>query len=61
MILGNLVIYAAGIPVLAATTGMGLGDAVTKGALVFLPWDLAKVIAASLLLPYVWRVAGRWE
>lgn len=58
MALGNLVIYAVGVPVLAVATGMGLPAAILSGALVFLPWDATKVVAAALLLPAAWRVVG---
>lgn len=58
MIAGNFVIYAIGVPVLAVVTGLSPAEALVKGALVFLPWDLAKVLIASLLLPSLWRMAG---
>jgi biotin transport system substrate-specific component len=58
MTAGNLVIYALGVPVLAATFAMPIGEAVSRGALVFLPWDAAKVVAASLALPFAWRAIG---
>ena len=58
MILGTLVIYAIGVPVLALTYPLPFATALTNGALVFLPWDLAKVVLAAILLPVAWRVAG---
>jgi biotin transport system substrate-specific component len=57
MVLGTLVIYLFGVPVLAIVTGMPLADALWSGAIVFVPWDLAKVAIAALLLPAAWRLA----
>ncbi len=59
MALGSLVIYAVGVPALSVTTGMPLTDAVLLGAVVFLPWDAAKTLAAAALLPLAWRLVGR--
>jgi biotin transport system substrate-specific component len=58
MVIGTLVVYAIGVPVLAIVTGRPLAESVGLGALVFVPWDLAKVAAAALFLPLAWRVAG---
>jgi biotin transport system substrate-specific component len=57
MVLGNLVIYAIGVPVLAISLGMTTGDALWYGAIVFVPWDAFKVVVAAGLLPLAWRVA----
>jgi biotin transport system substrate-specific component len=59
MVGGTLLIYALGVPVLAATTGMAIGDAIWNGAAVFVPWDAAKVAIAMLGLPLAWRLVGR--
>jgi biotin transport system substrate-specific component len=58
MVLGNLVIYAVGVPVLIAITGLDLGTALRVGALDFVPWDLIKIAAAAALLPLAWRLVG---
>ena len=58
MLIGTLVVYAIGVPVLAIVAGLPFANALQAGALVFVPWDLAKVAAAALLLPLAWRVAG---
>ena len=58
MLIGTLIVYAIGVPVLTIVTGLAFADALEVGALVFLPWDIAKVLAAAFLLPYAWRVAG---
>ena len=57
MALGNLVIYLIGVPVLAIVGGLAWTDAVQGGALVFLPWDAAKIAVAALVLPLAWRLA----
>ena len=58
MLLGNVAIYALGVPVLAILLGLPLMTAVWEGAVVFVPWDLAKVALAAGILPLAWRVAG---
>jgi biotin transport system substrate-specific component len=58
MVLGNLVIYAVGVPVLIAITGLDLPTALRVGALDFIPWDLIKIAAAAALLPLAWRLVG---
>lgn len=55
MVLGNLVIYAIGVPVLMAVAGIDLATALRVGALDFVPWDLIKIAAAAALLPLAWR------
>jgi len=55
MVLGNLLVYAVGVPVLIAVTGLDLATAVRVGALDFVPWDLIKIAAAAALLPLAWR------
>jgi biotin transport system substrate-specific component len=56
MVFGTVVIYALGVPVLAIVTGRPIADAVWSGAAVFVPWDLAKVALAAILLPQAWRM-----
>jgi biotin transport system substrate-specific component len=59
MAAGNLLIYAIGVPVLAAAAGLSLADAIWNGAAVFLPWDAFKISLAAGLLPLAWRALGR--
>lgn len=59
MVLGNLLIYAIGVPVLALVLEMTPTDAIWNGALVFVPWDAFKVLVAAGLLPLAWRALGR--
>lgn len=58
MVIGNLVIYAIGVPVLAWALGLSAGDALFYGAIVFIPWDAFKVLVAAGLLPLAWRAVG---
>jgi biotin transport system substrate-specific component len=59
MVLGTVVIYVIGVPVLMLVTGMSPTSAIVDGALVFVPWDLAKVVVAAVCVPLAWRAAGR--
>ncbi len=59
MILGNLLIYAIGVPVLGVVLEMTPADALWQGAVVFVPWDAFKVVVAAGLLPLAWRAGGR--
>ena len=58
MVVGNLVIYAIGVPYLAISIGVGLGEAVALGLLPFLVGDGLKILLAAGLLPAAWRLAG---
>jgi len=58
MIIGNLAIYAIGVPVLIGITGLDFATAVRIGALDFVPWDLIKIAAAAAVLPLAWRAVG---
>lgn len=58
MAIGTLAIYAIGVPVLAAVAGLAPWTAITNGALVFLPWDAAKLVVAAVALPGAWRLVG---
>ncbi|WP_433497908.1 biotin transporter BioY [Sphaerimonospora sp. CA-214678] len=59
MVLGNLVIYAFGLPVLIAVTGLDLGTALVEGAGKFVLGDLLKIALAAGLLPAAWKLANR--
>ncbi|GAA3129599.1 biotin transporter BioY [Planomonospora alba] len=59
MVLGNLTIYAFGLPVLMATLGLGLGEALAAGVVPFLVGDAVKIAFAAGLLPAAWRLARR--
>lgn len=51
---GVLVVYALGIPVQAAITGLPLGAAALT-SIVFLPGDLVKITLATLLTLTLWK------
>ena len=59
MILGNLLIYAVGVPVLAMVAPMPAADALRLGALNFIASDALKIAIAAGLLPLAWSVIGR--
>jgi biotin transport system substrate-specific component len=58
MLFGTFVIYLIGVPILAIVTGMAFTEAIYWGAIVFIPWDLAKVAVATFAFPAAWRLAG---
>ncbi len=58
MVLGNLVIYAVGVPYLAAALGIDLVEAIRLGAIPVLVGDALKILLAAGLLPAAWRLAG---
>ncbi|WP_034265795.1 biotin transporter BioY [Actinospica robiniae] len=59
MVLGNLVIYACGVPYLAHAAHLSAGDALHYGLTVFLLGDALKILLAAGLLPGAWKLAGR--
>ena len=61
MVLGNLIIYAIGVPYLALAIGVDLAEAVALGALPFLVGDGLKILLAAGLLPAAWRLSGRFR
>jgi biotin transport system substrate-specific component len=58
MVIGNLIIYAFGVPWLMAATGMPLFVALEAGVWRFVLGDALKIALAAGLLPLAWRVAG---
>jgi biotin transport system substrate-specific component len=61
MVLGNVVIYAVGVPWLMRSTGMDLSTALDKGVVPFLLGDGLKVLAAAGLFPAAWALVKRVE
>ena len=57
MALGNLVIYAFGLPWLAQFVGWEKVAAL--GLLPFLPGDALKMVLAAVTLPALWAWVGR--
>ncbi|MFI1102660.1 biotin transporter BioY [Streptomyces melanogenes] len=59
MVLGSAIIYAVGVPYLAASTGMSLNQAVAAGLTPFLLGDALKAALAMGALPAAWKFVGR--
>lgn len=59
MVLGNVVIYAVGVPWLMVATGVDVPTALLLGLVPFLAGDLLKALLAAGLLPGSWRLARR--
>lgn len=53
LILGSLIIYAAGVPWLKLITGMAWSKALAVGMMPFLPGDMLKIIAAAAIAPKI--------
>jgi len=58
MVLGNLAIYAVGVPGLMVIAGMALGQALLLGVVPFLIGDALKIALAAGLLPATWKLVG---
>ncbi|GGM41150.1 biotin biosynthesis protein BioY [Longimycelium tulufanense] len=61
MVLGNLAIYAVGVPWLMAVTGFDLANALARGVLPFLLGDALKIALAVGLLPGAWSLVRRFR
>ncbi|GAA0483737.1 MULTISPECIES: biotin transporter BioY [Streptomyces] len=59
MLVGEALIYAVGVPFLALSTGMSMGQAVAAGLVPFLVGDALKAVLAMGALPAAWKLAGR--
>ncbi|MFG2647011.1 biotin transporter BioY [Streptomyces sp. NPDC048436] len=59
MVLGSAIIYAVGVPYLAAATGMSLTQAVAAGLTPFLIGDALKAALAMGALPTAWKLLDR--
>lgn len=59
MLLGNAVVYAIGVPYLAATLGIDLGAAFDIGMKNYLVGDGLKILLAAGALPVAWRLMDR--
>ncbi|MDH3606833.1 MAG: biotin transporter BioY [Acidimicrobiia bacterium] len=56
---GTVIIYAFGVPWLAAELDVSWQRAMELGAVPFIIGDLAKVALAGLLLPGAWQITGK--
>lgn len=59
MVLGNALIYAFGVPWLAASVGVPALEAMELGLYPFVVGDLLKVLIAAGLLPAAWHLIPR--
>lgn len=59
MVLGEIVIYAIGVPWLALSLGLSPADAVAKGLAPFLVGDAIKIAIAAGIFPPAWWLVGR--
>jgi biotin transport system substrate-specific component len=58
-LLGSVVIYAFGVPWLAASLGVSVAEALCLGLVPFIAGDLIKIGLAGLALPAAWRLIDR--
>lgn len=56
MVLGNLAIYAVGVPWLMFQAGLSLPSALALGVVPFLIGDLLKIAVAAGVLPATWKL-----
>ncbi len=59
MLLGNALIYVAGLPWLAMATGISTGEALRQGLYPFVAGDAIKFALAAAVFPIGWWVVGR--
>jgi biotin transport system substrate-specific component len=59
MLTGNVIIYAVGLPWLAAVLDTNLEHTLESGLYKFVPGDLLKLYLAAALLPAAWRMVER--
>ncbi len=59
MVLGNVVVYAVGVPYLMASVHLGLGAAWDVGMKNYLVGDALKIMLAAGCLPAAWRLMDR--
>ena len=59
MVVGNLAIYAVGVPWLMASVGTTFGHALMLGVVPFLIGDAIKILLAAVVLPGTWRLVRR--
>jgi biotin transport system substrate-specific component len=56
---GNMVIYAFGVPWLMLATGLDLAGAIAAGVTPFLVIDAVKILIAAALFPAAWWIVGK--
>lgn len=58
MFIGEVIVFACGVPWLARALDMSLAQALAVGLYPFVVWDAVKVLAAAGALPGAWRLIG---
>jgi biotin transport system substrate-specific component len=58
LVLGNLAIYAVGVPGLMVLAGFSLAQALALGVVPFLIGDAIKVAVAAAVLPATWKLVN---
>jgi biotin transport system substrate-specific component len=59
MLIGNALVYAAGVPWLAVALDLTASEAVAAGMTPFLAWDAVKLVAAAAIFPIAWWIVGK--
>ena len=59
MFIGELIIFAVGVPWLANALGLSVEQALAGGLYPFVIGDAIKVLLAAAVLPAAWRLVGR--
>lgn len=59
VIIGNLVVYAVGLPWLTVVADLDVQTALAKGLVPFVVGDVLKLVAVAVLFPVAWWVVGR--
>lgn len=59
MLPGTVIIYALGVPWLAVVAHLTLPQALVAGMLPYIPFDLAKIVIAAILMPVAWMLIRR--
>ncbi len=61
MVVGNVIMYAFGVPYLAFAANLDAATAVEQGVLPYLAGDFVKLLAAAALLPGAWWAVNRFR
>jgi biotin transport system substrate-specific component len=61
MVIGNVIMYAFGVPYLAVALDMSASQALDAGMIPFLAGDFVKLVFAALLLPGTWWAVNKFR
>ena len=59
MLIGSAIIYAIGLPWLAAVANLTPSETIAEGLTPFLLWDAVKLTVAAGIFPVAWWLVGR--